>query len=237
MKDDSLAAKACAWFCERTGFDTVWTALFERHVPEAKGPVAWLYTLGSASLFVFIVQAVTGSLLAMNYVPSPDHAYDSVRFITDKVLCGSFIRGLHHFGASFMVVLVVLHMLRVYFMGAYKYPREATWMVGVALLLIVVGFGFTGYLLPWDQKAYWATMVGTNIAGQTPVVGGMVSKILKGGADMGAPTLTRFYALHVLVLPAIVLVLIAAHIFLVVWHGISEPPARAGKEPQGEPRE
>jgi quinol-cytochrome oxidoreductase complex cytochrome b subunit len=230
MKDRLTTARD--WLCERTGFDQVWTALFERRIPEAKGPAAWLYTLGSASLFVFLVQAVTGALLAMNYVPSSEHAYDSVRYIGEKVLCGSFIRGLHHWGASFMVVLVSLHLLRTYFMGAYKYPREGTWMVGVFLFLVVIGFGFTGYLLPWDQKAYWATMVGTNIAGQTPLVGPLVSKVLKGGPDMGAATLTRFYALHVLVLPGLILGLIGAHLFLVVWHGISEPPAR-NRGPKG----
>jgi quinol-cytochrome oxidoreductase complex cytochrome b subunit len=229
-----IAVQVRDWFCERTGFDTVWTALFERHIPEAKGKVAWLYTFGSASMFVFSVQAVTGALLAMNYVPSTDHAYDSVRYIGESVLMGGFVRGLHHYGASFMVILVTAHMLRVYFMGSYKYPREATWMVGVLLFLIVIGFGFTGYLLPWDQKAYWATAVGTNIAGQTPIVGPMVAKILKGGPDMGAATLTRFYALHVLVLPAIIGLLLAVHLFLVVWHGISEPPTRVKREaPRG----
>ncbi|MBI4051975.1 MAG: cytochrome b N-terminal domain-containing protein [Elusimicrobia bacterium] len=215
-----------AWLDERTGFQKVWQALFARHIPEAKGPVAWFYTLGSASLFVFMVQAVTGALLAMNYVPSPDHAYDSVRFISEQVLLGWLIRGLHHWGATFMVVLVSLHMLRVYFMGAYKYPREATWIVGVFLFLLVMGFSFTGYLLPWDQKAYWATMVGANIAGQTPILGAYISKILIGGEDMGAATLTRFYALHVLVLPMVIGLLIGAHLFLVVWHGISEVPQK-----------
>ena len=221
------------WLCERTGFDKVWTALFARRIPEAKGPVAWLYTLGSASMFVFTVQAVTGALLAMNYVPSPDHAYDSVNFISQNVMSGWLIRGLHHWGASAMVVLTVLHMMRVYFMGSYKYPREGTWMVGVVLLLIVIAFGFTGYLLPWDQKAYWATMVGANIAGTTPVVGGMVAKVLVGGTDMGAATLTRFYALHVLILPALILMALGVHLFLVVWHGISEAPARIPKDPKG----
>jgi quinol-cytochrome oxidoreductase complex cytochrome b subunit len=220
------AASLKDWFRERTGFDRVWEVLFARRVPEAKGPVSWLYTLGSASLFVFAVQAVTGTLLAMNYVPSPDHAYDSVNFINNEVLCGSFLRGLHHWGASVMLILVVLHLLRVYFMGAYKYPREGTWIAGVGLLLVVVLFGFTGYLLPWDQKAYWATTVGTNIAGQTPLVGPLVAKVLKGGPEMGATTLSRFYALHVLVLPAVLLILLGVHLFLVVWHGISEPPER-----------
>lgn len=228
--NDSLKAVR-DWVCERTGFDKVWTALFARHIPEAKGPVAWLYTLGSASMFVFTIQAVTGALLAMNYVPSPDHAYDSVNFISGSVMSGWLIRGLHHWGASTMVVLVVLHMLRVYFMGSYKYPREGTWMVGVVLLLLVIGLGFTGYLLPWDQKAYWATMVGTNIAAQTPVIGGMVAKVLKGGTDMGAATLTRFYALHVLILPALIVLTMGVHLFLVVWHGISEAPERASKNP------
>lgn len=224
-----------AWVRERTGLDRVWKALFERHVPEARGPAAWLYTLGSASLFVFLVQALTGALLAMSYAPTPDHAYDSVRYITGQVALGGFIRGLHHWGASFMVVLAVLHMLRVYFMGAYKYPREITWMTGVCLLLLVMGFSFTGYLLPWDQKAYWATAVGTNIAGQTPVIGGVVSRVLKGGSEMGAATLTRFYAFHVLVLPALLAMVVLVHLFLVVWHGISELPERRLQDgdPQG----
>ncbi|MCX5790464.1 MAG: cytochrome b N-terminal domain-containing protein [Elusimicrobia bacterium] len=222
-----MTPRACwDWACERTGLDRVWDALMARHIPEARGPVAWFYALGSATLFVFTLQAVTGALLAMNYVPSPDHAYDSVRFIGSQVLFGRFIRGLHHWGASAMVILVALHMLRVYFMAAYKYPREATWIVGVTLFTLVMGFSFTGYLLPWDQKAYWATMVGTSIAGQTPVIGPYMSKVLLGGAEMGAATMTRFYALHVLVLPMVTAAALGAHLFLVVWHGISEPPRR-----------
>ncbi|MDE2291808.1 MAG: cytochrome b N-terminal domain-containing protein [Elusimicrobia bacterium] len=220
----------CAWVRERTGLDSVWEALFARHIPEAQGPAAWFYTLGSATLFVFVIQFVTGALLAMNYVPSPDHAYDSVRYINQHVLLGSFIHGLHHWGASLMVVLVVLHLLRVFFMGAYKFPREMTWIVGVFIFLVVVGFSFTGYLLPWDQKAYWATAVGTNIAGQTPVIGAYVAKVLKGGPDLGAATLSRFFALHVLVLPATLAGLLLVHLFLVVWHGISEPPQRTPRE-------
>jgi quinol-cytochrome oxidoreductase complex cytochrome b subunit len=218
--------KIMGWVFERTGLDKVWAALFERPIPEAPGPSAWLYTLGSAALFIFIVQAVTGALLAMNYVPSPDHAYDSVRFINEQVVFGHFVRGLHHWGATFMVILVTLHLLRVYFMGAYKYPREVTWLVGIVLFLLVMGFSFTGYLLPWDQKAYWATTVGTNIAGQTPVIGPYIAKVLKGGDELGATTLTRFYALHVLVLPMVIGFFILIHLFLVVWHGISEPPTR-----------
>ena len=218
--------KLSAWINERTGSSRVWQALFERHLPTMRGPVAWLYTLGSATFLLFVVQIVTGMLLAMNYVPSPDHAYDSVRFINEQAFLGRVIRGVHHWGASVMVVFVVLHMLRVYLMGAYKYPREATWMAGVLLLLLVLAFGFTGYLLPWDQKAYWATVVGTNIAAQAPVAGPFILKLLRGGEEMGAAALSRFYAMHVLVLPIVTVLLIGAHLFLVVWHGISEPPER-----------
>ena len=219
--------KAYAWICERTGLDKIWEALMARHIPEATGWVGLRYTLGSATMMIFTVQAVTGFLLAANYSPSPDHAYDSVRYIDSSVLFGRLVRGLHHWGASFMVVFAVLHMLRVYFMGSYKYPREATWMAGVGLLLLVMGFSFTGYLLPWDQKAYWATVVGTTIAEQTPVIGPAIALILRGGDTMGPATISRFYALHVLALPALTGGLLAAHLFLVIWHGISEPPQKA----------
>jgi ubiquinol-cytochrome c reductase cytochrome b subunit len=222
--------EAQAWICERTGADKIWQALFARHIPEAKGWVGWLYALGSASLLVFSVQAFTGALLAMNYAPTPDHAYDSVRFIDQQVNLGRVLRGIHHYGSSFMVVIVTLHLLRVYFMGSYKYPREATWIAGIGLWLLVLGFSFTGYLLPWDQKAYWATVVGTNIAGQAPIAGPAAATVLKGGSAMGAATLTRFFAIHVLVLPALIGALILVHLFLVVWHGISEPPRRKTDE-------
>lgn len=220
------------WLDERTGWRTLKEVLLDRHIPKG---VNWFYTLGSASGFLFMVQAVTGMLLAMYYAPSPDHAYDSVRYITHEVPMGSFLRGLHAWGASAMVVVVVLHMLRVFFMGAYKYPREATWITGVGLLLVVVGFGFTGYLLPWDQKAYWATMVGAEIAEVSPFVGGIVAKVMKGGDELGAVTLTRFYAIHVLILPACIIGLLLSHLFLVVWHGISSPPERSNPSPTPSP--
>jgi ubiquinol-cytochrome c reductase cytochrome b subunit len=215
------------WLDERTGWRKLKAALLDRKIPKG---VNWLYTLGSLLAFLFVLQAVTGILLAMHYSPSPDHAYQSVVYFQNEVFMGRFIRGLHRWGASAMVLVAFLHMLRVYFMAAYKHPREATWLSGVALLLVVVGFGFTGYLLPWDQKAYWATMVGSKIAGQTPLIGAYVGKIMKGGEDLGALTLTRFYALHMLVLPAALLGMVAVHLFLVVWHGISANPRRFGKD-------
>ena len=208
---------------ERTGWRKVKETLLDRKIPKG---VDWRYTLGSMAGFLFLMQAVTGMLLAMHYSPSQDHAYDSIRFIMDVVPMGAFLRGLHKWGASAMVVVVVLHMIRVYFMAAYKYPREATWLTGIGLLLVVIGLGFTGYLLPWDQKAYWATVVGSHISEQTPIIGAYVGKILKGGDELGAITLTRFYAIHMLLLPMTILGLMGLHLFLVVWHGISAPPEK-----------
>jgi quinol-cytochrome oxidoreductase complex cytochrome b subunit len=186
------------WLDERLSWRQVWSAIFLRKIPK----VNWLYTLGSASLFVAVTQIVTGILLTIYYVPTPDHAYDSVQYITTQLPAGWFIRGLHHWGASAMVVLVVLHLLRVIFYGAYKFPREVTWLTGVFLLLVVIGFGFTGYLLPWDQKAYWATTVGTRIAGTPPVIGQWILLVMRGGEELSAVTLARFFGVHVWVLPA-----------------------------------
>lgn len=218
-----MAPRVGEWVDERLGLRTIIDTLLERPIPRGVG---WLYTLGSASLFVFTLQVVTGIFLAMSYAPTPDHAYDSIRFINENVAFGWLIRGVHRWGASAMVLLVFLHMVRVFFMGSYKYPREVTWLVGVFLLVVTIGFGFTGYLLPWDQKAYWATMVGTNLAGQAPFVGSLVLRILRGGEQLGAMTLNRFFAFHVLLLPAITVLLIGVHLYLVVKHGISEPPER-----------
>ncbi|MCL5960448.1 MAG: cytochrome b N-terminal domain-containing protein, partial [Chloroflexi bacterium] len=173
--------------------------------------------------FLFTLQVVTGMFLALYYSPSPDHAWDSVRFIENEVRFGTLIRGIHHWSASGMVMMVVAHLLRVFVMGAYKYPREITWMVGVILLTLVLGFGFTGYLLPWDEKAYWATVVGTNMAEQAPLIGNFILKVLRGGQDLGAVTLTRFFAVHVLFLPMMTIPLIATHLFLVIKLGISGP--------------
>ncbi len=215
-----MTARFAEWLDERVGWRKVWEAIFLRKVPK----VNWFYTLGSATLFVAINQAVTGILLTIYYVPTPDHAYDSVQFITNQVPAGWLIRGLHHWGASAMVVLCVLHMLRVIFYGAYKYPREMTWFTGVGLLLLVLGFGFTGYLLPWDQKAFWATTVGTRIAEVTPLVGNWILRIMRGGEELSAVTLSRFHGTHVWVLPALLVTLLGIHLYLVVRIGISSVP-------------
>jgi len=210
------------WLNERFGWRSVWEAIFLRKIPH----VNWLYTLGSATLFVAINQAITGILLTLYYVPTPDHAYDSVVYITTQLPMGWLIRGMHHWGASAMVVLTVLHLLRVFFYGAYKYPREVTWMTGVILLVVVIGFGFTGYLLPWDQRAYWATTVGTRIVGVAPLVGDWLLRIARGGDELSAVTLARFFGTHVWVLPAILILLVGIHLYLVIRNGISSVPGK-----------
>jgi quinol-cytochrome oxidoreductase complex cytochrome b subunit len=217
-----MLAKLANWLDERLGWRDVWEAIFLRKVPK----VNWFYTLGSATLFLAVNQAVTGILLTIYYVPTPDHAYDSVQYITTQVAMGWLIRGMHHWGASAMIVTVVLHMLRVIFYGAYKYPRELTWISGVVLLLIVVGFGFTGYLLPWDQKSYWATTVGTRIAGTPPIIGDYLLRIMRGGPELSAVTLARFFGTHVWVLPATLALLIGGHLYMVIKLGISAVPKK-----------
>jgi quinol-cytochrome oxidoreductase complex cytochrome b subunit len=217
-----MAARIGDWLDERLDWRKVWAAIFLRKIPK----VNWLYTLGSASLFVAVNQIFTGILLTIYYVPTPDHAYDSVQYITTQIPAGWLIRGLHHWGASAMVVLVVLHMLRVIFYGSYKFPREVTWLTGVFLLIVVIGFGFTGYLLPWDQKAYWATTVGTEIAGTPPLIGGLILRIVRGGEELSAVTLARFFGVHVWVLPATLLLLISTHLYLVIRNGITAVPRR-----------
>ena len=217
-----MVAKIADWFDERLGWRSVWDAIFLRNIPK----VNWWFTLGSATLFIAVNQAITGILLTLYYVPTPDHADDSVQYITNQVTAGWLIRGLHHWGASAMVVLTVLHMLRVIVLGTYKFPREVTWFTGVFLLIIVIGFGFTGYLLPWDQRAYWATTVGTKIAGVTPVIGDWILRVMRGGPELSAVTLARFFGVHVWVLPATLMILVGIHLYLVIKIGISEMPGR-----------
>ncbi|MGD2162765.1 MAG: cytochrome b N-terminal domain-containing protein [Anaerolineales bacterium] len=217
-----MATKVGDWLDQRIGWKAVWETVFIRKVPK----VNWLYTLGSATLFTAINQIVTGILLTIYYVPSPDQAYDSVQYITTQVPAGWLIRGLHHWGASAMVLLTVLHMLRVIFYGAYKFPREVTWFTGVGLLVVVLGFGFTGYLLPWDQKAYWATTVGTRIAEVTPLIGNWILRVMRGGSELTAVTLARFFGVHVWFLPAALLALLGIHLYLIVRIGISSVPKR-----------
>jgi ubiquinol-cytochrome c reductase cytochrome b subunit len=189
--------------------------------------VNWWYVLGSATLVAFIVQVVTGVALAFTYVPSPDHAYDSLQFISSTAILGRVVRGVHYWGASAMVVLVALHAIRVFLSGSFKFPREMNWVTGVVLLFLTLGMAFTGQLLRWDQDAYWAVAVAAEQAGRTPVIGGLVAQIVVAGKTIGAATLTRFYATHVFLIPALIFATIGVHLYLLLRHGISEPP-RAG---------
>ena len=215
-----MVTKVYNWIDERMGLTTVYNIVFDRKVPR----VNWWFTLGSASLFLFFLQGVTGVFLSVYYVPSPDQAYESIQYIMTGVTFGWLIRGIHHWGASLMVVTVFIHMLRTFFMAAYKYPREITWLTGVFLLLTTLGMGFTGYLLPWNQRSYWATTVGTDIVGTVPFIGNFLEAVLRGGSGLSAVTLARFFSVHIWFLPAIIIALIGVHLYLVVKLGISSVP-------------
>jgi len=215
-------AQLLDWLDERMGLLAIWDTVFDRKVPK----VNWWYTLGSATLFVAIMQAATGIFLSIYYVPTPEEAYNSIEYIMNDVAFGWLVRGMHHWGATLMVLLVFLHMLRVFFYAAYKYPREVTWITGVLLLLVTLGLGFTGYLLPWNQRSYWATAVGSSIVATIPLIGEFLMRVLRGGDDLSFLTLSRFYGVHIWFLPAALFSLIGVHLYLVVRNGISWVPKR-----------
>jgi quinol-cytochrome oxidoreductase complex cytochrome b subunit len=204
---------------QRIGWEEQIHPFLYKELPPRTG---WSATLGSLSLMLFATMFISGVFLAMHYNPSPDKAYQSVDYIMNDLPGGWLLRGLHHWGASAMVIAVFLHMLTSFFSGSYKKPREVTWVTGVCLLLLVLGLGFTGYLLPWDLKAFWATTVSTNIPKDIPFVGHFLSRLALGGDNVSGATLTRFYAVHAMLLPALLVAVLAIHIYLVRVHGISE---------------
>jgi ubiquinol-cytochrome c reductase cytochrome b subunit len=214
-----------AWFDHRTGIQTAVRKFLYEEIPPSSG---WPQVFGSVALFLFLTQAFTGLLLAFNYAPTPGDSYNSLRYILTELRGGKLIRGLHHWGASMMIVVVVLHMTQVFLYGAYKKPREATWMAGVVLFLMTLAYGLTGYLLPWDNRAYWGTVVVTQMGSQVPLLGPYFTRFL-GGSGVGVVTFARFYGMHVLLLPPATLALIALHIYLVRKHGVAPQP---GDEPQ-----
>src|SRR5918996_1435008 len=218
------------WVDERTGASPFLTGLLYRKVPKGTN---WFYTMGSATLFAFLLQAVTGVFLAMFYVPSPTEGYDSITHITNDVFLGEFVRGLHKWGATVMIIVIFVHMGRVFFFGAYKYPRELNWVIGVVLLILTLVMGLTGYLLPFDQRSYWATIVAMNITASGPVMGPYLADFLRAGAEFGGTTLPRFYAVHMLLVPGAIIALIGAHLYLVVKLGTTAPPwLRADRKPK-----
>jgi ubiquinol-cytochrome c reductase cytochrome b subunit len=209
------------WLDHRTGIQSAARSFLYEDIPASSG---WHQVFGSVAVFLFLTQAFTGALLAFNYAPTPGDAYNSLRYILTELTGGRLIRGLHHWGASMMIVVVVLHMVQVFLFGAYKKPREATWMVGVVLLLVTLAYGLTGYLLPWDNRAYWGTVVTTQIAAQAPGAGPYLTRFLGGEGAVGVVTFARFYGLHVLLLPPATLLLIAVHVYLVRKHGVAPMP-------------
>jgi menaquinol-cytochrome c reductase cytochrome b subunit len=209
------------WIDERTSLSGGVRWMLFRKVPKGTN---WFYTLGSAAMFAFLSQAVTGVFLAMYYDPSPTQAYESIRYVTNEAFLGQFVRGMHKWGSSVMVILVFLHMGRTFFFGAYKYPRELNWVIGVALLIMTMTMSFTGYLLPFDQRSYWATIVGVNINGTGPLIGPYLSDFLRAGPEFGATTLSRFYAIHMLLVPGLIAALLGAHLYLVAKLGTTAPP-------------
>jgi len=219
------------WLEERSGLVGGIKYFLFRKVPAETN---WFHTLGSATLTAFIVQAITGVILAMYYKPDPDKAYDSIVHITNELTWGWLVRGMHRWGASVFIILLFLHMGRVFLFGAYKYPRELNWLVGVIILTMALMEGLTGYLLPWDQTSYWATVVAININANAPIAGPFIGDFLRGGTEIGPDTLARFYSLHMLLIPGALIGLILLHLYLVVRLGITPPPwtkSAAGYEP------
>jgi ubiquinol-cytochrome c reductase cytochrome b subunit len=213
-------AKLYDWLDQRLGISSVIRPILEHPVPETD----WWYVLGSATLIAFVNQVLTGVALAMSYVPAPNSAYDSLNFLTHQALLGSLLRGIHYFGASAMVVLVAAHAAHVFLIGSYKFPRELNWFTGTLLLFLTLGMAFTGQLLRWDQDAYWAVVVAAEQVGKTPLIGQQLAELVVAGQTVGGATLTRFYATHVFVIPALLFLLIGTHLYLVVQLGISEVP-------------
>jgi quinol-cytochrome oxidoreductase complex cytochrome b subunit len=216
-----VGISAVDWVDERTSLSGGARWLMFRKIPRGTN---WFYTLGSATMFAFLSQAVTGVILAMYYDPSATRAYESMRYLTNEVFLGQFVRGMHKWGSTVMVILVFLHMARTFFFGAYKYPRELNWVIGVVLLILTLFMSLTGYLLPFDQRSFWATIVSANISGMGPLVGPYLADFLRGGPEFGATTLPRFYALHMLVLPGAIAAMIGAHLYLVARLGTTAPP-------------
>ena len=212
-----------SWLTERLPVAEIETAIQHKTVPQHRHSI-WYY-LGGMTLFFFLVQVGTGILLLLYYRPSAAEAYDSVQFIMTRVPFGWLIRSVHSWSANLMVGAAFAHLVSVLFLKAYRRPREVTWISGVLLLFLALGFGFTGYLLPWNELAFFATRVGTDIAGTVPYVGEAIVRFLRGGPDVGGATLTRFYGVHVAVLPAIATLLLGLHLVLVQYHGMSVPPS------------
>ncbi len=212
---------ALGYVDERSGVTTGAKWFLFRNVPKE---TSWFQTLGFTAMVLFSLQAITGVILAMYYRPDTNGAFSSIEHITNEVTWGWLVRGMHKWGASAMIVVVFLHLGRVFLFGSYKYPRELTWVTGALLLVMTMFMGLTGYLLVWDQKAYWATVVAVNITASAPILGPYVADIMRAGPEFGPDTLSRFYSIHMLVIPGAIATFLALHLYFVTKLGISEPP-------------
>lgn len=216
-----ITTRTGEWFDSRYEISEPLSKFLNKPVP--KFAQRWWYCLGGITAFLFVVQGITGIMLAFYYKPTPEAAYSSIQFIENQVNFGSATRMIHHWSANGMILMCTAHMIRVFIMGAYKKPREFNWVSGVLLLLLTLGFGLTGYLLPWDQRAFWATTVATEIGAAIPVIGELILVFARVGWDVAAETLTRFYALHILILPLVTVASMGAHFLMVRRQGIAEP--------------
>src|SRR3989338_1559203 len=226
-----IKASAKKWFQERFELEKIQKpikAQIEKPLPKTIG---WFHTLGSMSLFLFLSQVLTGILLLIYYRPTVHEAFESVKFIMTSAHMGWLYRQIHAWGANLMVIIVFLHMLRTFVTGSFKKPRELTWILGVVLFVVTLIFGFTGYLLPWNQLAYWATTVGTEVAGAIPIIGEPMKTFLRGGATVGGETISRFFVVHVIILPWFLFFVVMLHLFLVRYQGIATTDS-VGTEPK-----
>jgi cytochrome b6 len=228
--DPRAPASALAWLKDRVGWDALAHLAAKKEVPIHRYTI--FYYLGGMALFLFLVQVATGILLLLYYRPSASEAFESVQYIMAEVPFGWLIRSIHSWGANIFVGVVVLHMLSVFFLKAYRAPRELTWITGAALLFLALGFGFSGYLLPWNTLAFFATKVGTDVPAQLPGFGPLISRILRGGSDVTGATLSRFYGIHVAILPALTTLLLGVHLVLVQQKGMSVPPSVLRQKPR-----
>jgi ubiquinol-cytochrome c reductase cytochrome b subunit len=217
------------WLDSRTGIGSLLHEALDEPIP---GGARWAYVFGSVLLFLFISQTVTGVFLSLYYAPTADHAHTTVAYIVKEVTGGSFLRSLHAYGSSAVVIVLLLHLTQTFLYGAYKGRREVLWISGCALLGLMLAMAFTGYLLPWDQKAFFATTVGTNMASEIPWIGSLLKRFMRGGNEMGTLTLSRFFVAHVFLLPAAILGLVAAHVYLFRKAGAAGPPSEDPVNPQ-----